>query len=205
MCKICNNSTIKKVINNLEYEFCLKCGFLSKDQKYLLNSSEEYERYLKHNNTDNEGYRNYQEKFYLEIKEFLGKNNLDFGCGSNHILANILNENNFKTSFFDLYFYPNENYKKDRYDAIILEEVIEHLSEPVNVVKELLELLNDNGKIIIRTQFIPSDIFSKNWWYLRDTTHVSFFNLKTFNYLCEVFSLSIIYCNEKDLIILQKE
>lgn len=86
-----------------------------------------------------------------------------------------------------------------------MEEVIEHLSEPVNVVKELVKLLNDKGKIIIRTQFIPSDIFSKNWWYLRDTTHVSFFNLKTFNYLCEVFPLSIIYCNEKDLIILQKE
>ncbi len=206
MCKICNNQSIKKIINGIEYDFCPFCGFLNKHDKYILSSGDEHNRYLKHNNNDdNLGYHKYQEKFYLEIKEFLGKTNLDYGCGDNHVLANILNENNYFTSFYDLYFYPLENYKKHLYDAIILEEVIEHLKDPFEVIKELVNLLDRNGKLIIRTQFIPINIFSCNWWYLRDTTHISFFDLKTFKYLCEVFSLHIIYCNEKDLIILQKE
>ena len=205
MCKICGKDTIKKVINNYEYDFCPCCGFLAKDDKYILNSAEEFDRYLKHNNGDNDGYIKYQEKFYLEIKDFLGQNNLDFGCGANHILANILNENNHKTSFFDLYFYPDENYKKHLYDAIILEEVIEHLASPAEVIQEISKLLNSKGKIIVRTQFIPEDVFTKNWWYLRDTTHISFFDLKTFDYLCEHFNFKNIYCNGKDLIILQKE
>ena len=66
-------------------------------------------------------------------------------------------------------------------------------------------LLKEKGNIIIRTRFIPINIFEGNWWYLRDITHISFFDLKTFLYLCEHFNLKIIYCNDKDLIVLQKK
>ena len=129
---------------------------------------------------------------------------LDFGCGNNHILANIINENNINSSYFDIYFYPDESYKKSLYDAIIMEEVIEHLSDPVSVLKELISLLEENGKLIIKTMFIKEDTNLKNWWYLRDITHISFFSFKTFSYLSKLLSLEIIYCNDKDLIILQK-
>ncbi len=205
MCKICCNNSIKKVINKIEYDFCPICGFLSKDEKYILDSKSEHERYLKHNNDDNAGYKNYQEKFYLEIKEYLGKTNLDFGCGEGKVLANILNENGYETLAYDLYFHSEVKYEKHLYDAIILEEVIEHLKDPMQVVMTLTKLLNDDGKIIIRTQFIPSDVFTSNWWYLRDSTHISFFKYETFKYICKYFSLQIIYCNDKDLIILQRK
>ena len=146
----------------------------------------------------------YQENFFNDIRKFLGKTVLDYGCGNNHILSDIIEKNGYNSSYYDLYFYPDVNYKKARYDAIILEEVIEHLSNPLEVLNELVTLLNNNGNLIIRTQFIPKDLLNKKWWYLRDITHISFFNFSTFKYLSKLLSLQIIYCNEKDLIILKK-
>ena len=125
MCKICGNDTVKKTICNQEYDFCPICGFLAKDDKCIPDSKSEYERYLKHNNDDNDGYYKYQHKFYLEIKDFLGELNLDFGCGEGKILSKILNENSLNTVGYDLYFHHDVNYKKHLYSAIILEEVIE--------------------------------------------------------------------------------
>ena len=204
MCKICNNSTINKIINNLSYDFCPHCEFLYKNEIHHLDSNSEYNRYLQHNNNDNVGYVKYQEKFYEEIMDFIGIDVLDYGCGDNHILANIIKEKGKNVNYYDLYFYPDEKYKKSLYDAIILEEVIEHISNPLETLRMLLPLLKDGGKFIIRTLFTPEDVFTKNWWYLRDSTHISFFNLKTFKYISSLLSLSIIHCNRLDLIILQK-
>jgi hypothetical protein len=103
-----------------------------------------------------------------------------------------------------LYFYPEINYKNTKYDSIILEEVIEHLKDPISALKDLILLLNDNGRLIIRTNLITDKINLNNWWYLRDITHISFFEFKTFETICELLTLKIIYCNSKDLIILQK-
>lgn len=205
MCKICGRNTKKITIDNVNYDFCGYCGFLCKTKEFILEPKLEFDRYQKHNNSSNEDYINYQEKFYFEIKEFLGKNVLDFGCGANHILSDILNKNNINSSYYDLYFYPDENYKKNLYDAIILEEVIEHIENPLLVLQDLAMLLNPNGKIIIRTRLIPENVFNIKWWYLRDCTHISFFDYNTFLYLSKLLSLSIIYCNDKDLVILKKE
>ena len=205
MCKICGSLTKKITINKLNYDFCEKCGFLCKTADFILSSEDEYNRYLLHNNSSNDNYINYQENFFNEIKDFLGEKNLDYGCGDNHILANILTKNNYETLFYDLYFYPNENYEKHRYNAIILEEVIEHLNKPLDVLDRLVSLLEKDGKLIIRTNLIPPNVFDGKWWYLRDTTHISFFDIKTFQYISNLFSLSIIYCNDKDLIVFEKE
>lgn len=204
MCKICKNTTIKKLIKNIEYNYCPVCGFLSKDDKYIVSSNEEFFRYQQHQNDDDLKYINYQEKFYNSIKDFVGEKVLDYGCGSGHTLSNILEKNGHKSSYYDLYFYPFEEYKKSLYDAIILEEVIEHLKDPLSVLKQLYSLLEKGGNFIIRTNLIPPNVFDGLWWYLRDITHISFFDLKTFEFLSKVLNLQIIYCNDKDLVILKK-
>ena len=204
MCKICGSLTKNIFINKVNYEFCDYCGFLCKTKDYILSSEDEYNRYLLHSNSENENYINYQKKFYDEINDFLGEKVLDYGCGDNHILANILKENGHDSMYYDLYFYPDIKYEKYLYDAIILEEVIEHLNDPLSVITKLIKLLNINGKLIIRTNFIPKNVVEKNWWYLRDITHISFFDIKTFQYIGNLLSMRIIYCNEKDLIVFEK-
>ena len=205
MCKICGSLTKSVKINQINYEFCENCGFLCKADEFVLSSKDEFKRYLNHNNSNNEGYVKYQENFFHEIHRFLGKKVLDYGCGDNHILAEILVENGFDAMYYDLYFYPEEKYKKHLYDAIILEEVIEHLKDPISVLADLISLVDKGGKIIIRTNFIPTNVFDGKWWYLRDTTHISFFDVKTFKYISNLLPLTIIHCNDKDLIIFEKE
>lgn len=204
MCKICGKPTNNLILDNIEYDICDFCGFMAKTIKHIPSQNDEYNRYLQHDNNSNDDYVKYQESFFNDIKNFLGKNVLDYGCGNHHILSDIINENNINSAYYDLYFYPDTNYEKARYDAIILEEVIEHVADPITVLKSLILLLNDGGNLIIRTRFIPSDFMLKKWWYLRDITHVSFFKIETFEYLSKLLSLQIIYCNEKDLIILKK-
>jgi len=203
MCKICRNSTKILSFNNVFYRKCFSCDFLFKTDEYILSSESEFERYKLHNNNDL-SYFSYQKSFYFSIKEFLSGKVLDYGCGDNHILASIIMEEGYDSSFYDLYFYNNEYVLKNSYDSIILEEVIEHLKDPIKEIKKLLEILNKNGKIIIRTQFLNDELDLSKWWYLRDSTHISFFSIKTFIYICELFNLKIIYCNDKDLIVLQK-
>ncbi len=205
MCKICGSLTKSVKINKINYEFCENCGFLRKTDEFILSSKDEFDRYLNHNNSNNEGYVKYQENFLNEIHKFLGKKVLDYGCGDNHILADILSQNGFESMYYDLYFYPDIKYKKHLYDAIILEEVIEHLKEPMDVLNDLITLIDKGGKIIVRTNLIPTNVFEGNWWYLRDTTHISFFDIKTFKYISNLLPLAIIYCNDKDLIIFEKE
>jgi hypothetical protein len=204
LCKICGKNTISLTIKGITYEKCEHCGFLSKKDEFILSPKDEYNRYLLHDNDNSESYYNYQEKFYFEVKKFLENKVLDYGCGNNHMLVNVLEKHGIKSSYYDLYFYNDTNYEKDRYKAIILEEVIEHFKDQIEVLKHLYDIMETGGNFIIRTRFV-SDELNPDWWYLRDTTHISFFNFETFKYLCKVFSLKIIYCNDKDLIILQRE
>lgn len=69
---------------------------------------------------------------------------------------------------------------------------------------DLSKVLNDSGNLIIRTRLLNEDTDLSNWWYLRDQTHVCFFSYQTFEKICELLNLRIIYCNDVDLIILQK-
>ena len=202
MCKICGFNTEKFNHKGITYEKCLNCMFIAKSEINMVDSKTEYERYLKHTNDNNASYVEYQKKFYFEIKQFLGKKSLDFGCGNNHILSTILNEEKYDNDYYDLFFYPKKVYLDNKYDSIILEEVIEHLKNPLNTLIELKACLNDNGVLIIKTEFIKNDFI--NWWYIRDITHISFFNKRTFEIISELLGLSIIYCNEKNLIILKK-
>lgn len=203
MCKICGFKTEKLIINSILYHRCTNCGFLRKDEKHLLDDNEEFERYQKHNNND-ENYVSYQRNFYLQIEQYLFNDVLDFGCGDNHVLSSIIKENGFNSYFYDLYFYNDETIFSKLYDVIILEEVIEHIENPLFLLKRLIEMLKVDGKIIIRTNMLKDTINLNSWWYLRDTTHISFFTYHSFLICSQLLGMNIIYCNEKDLIIMKK-
>ena len=199
MCKICKKPTIKLQVGKLFYYQCSFCGFLEKSSEHHLSEEKEYQRYLQHDNNINDGYLRYQKTFLEQIRQHLGTKVLDFGCGESHLLASLIG-----CTYYDKYFYPNQDIYCNWYDTIIMEEVIEHLYDPVEELTRLDKLLIRGGKLVIRTQFLKDNTNLSEWWYLRDQTHISFFQTKTFNVICELFNYRIIYCNDFDLIILQK-
>jgi len=71
------------------------------------------------------------------------------------------------------------NQKVEKYDIIILTEVIEHLNEPIEFLQNLLSLLKDNGHIVLTTpnkSFFPKDSIwitdlppIHSWWFSEES------------------------------------
>lgn len=206
-CKICSKETTSKEILSETYHFCQNCDFIFLDESDHISEKLEKERYLKHENSlDNEGYvdflNDFIKKSVLPYKKEV-KTILDFGSGPKPVLAELLKNEGFDVTTYDYYFDKNEYYKTKKYDLIVLVEVIEHLKDPLKILKGLKNLLNKNGKIAIRTIFHPQnpDKF-KIWWYITDPTHISFFSEKTMNAIAERLGMKTSIIDEKNICVL---
>ena len=178
----CGNEFTKITIHKDEFLSCNSCGYLRKIN--ILSSKEEKERYDLHICDD--GYLKYMENVYLKIKPYIKGVSLDFGCGKIHALADLINHD-FLCYYYDLYYHPNM--PQMHFDTIILIEVFEHILDIYNLMLELKNSLNPNGRIIIMTKKkkYPLD----TWWYIRDTTHVSFVDDKTMEILASRIDMKV--------------
>lgn len=166
----CGSEFVKIQVNKNEYYSCNACGYLRKISN--LSSKEEKERYDMH--VCDDGYLKYMEGVYKKIKPSIKGVSLDFGCGQIHALRDMINKDSL-CYYYDLYYYPKM--PDILFDTIILIEVFEHIKDIYSLMLELINKLNDNGRIIIMTQLKKYPL--ESWWYLRDSTHVSFCDLKT--------------------------
>ncbi len=210
-CKICGSTTTELLDAQLKvtYDVCHKCDFISKQKDYHLNPNIEKQRYSTHNNfPSNEGYvKIFKSMLELHVKPLKNvKKALDFGSGPYPTLKLMLSDMGFEAHDFDPFFNNNDEFKDHKYDLITTTEVIEHMSDPMKELELLISLLNNNGYLLIMTNYRKMDLeeFLK-WWYRRDHTHVSFFNERTFNYIKDYFSLIEVSNNNKNIIVLQKK
>lgn len=75
---------------------------------------------------------------------------LDYGCGSGYFVR-YLREKNYRCHGYDP-FNINHCDKKvleDRYDVVTCQDVLEHLDEPEQLLRQLLEHVTPNGRLII--------------------------------------------------------
>ncbi len=173
---LCQNEMITIKIMNNEYEQCGKCGLLLK--KRHPSSKEEKERYDHH--IVDSSYLNYIQKTYKKIESYIKiGETLDFGCGKIKALEKTMKEEGRNCDSYDLYYFPNLLFKK--YDTIILIEVFEHLKDLKHDLSFLFHLLKSKGRIIIITQPYEEE-YLNDWWYLRDSTHVTFIKKNTFTF-----------------------
>jgi len=208
-CLICNSSTehfIDKK-DNIEYFECKSCQFTMKSNNYFVDFSKQKQRYDLHENSENNiGYRDYFNRFLNFILEDIQKPKtaLDFGCGATALLSKILKEKDIQCDFYDPIYYPKNNYN-NKYDLILSIEVFEHLHNPKETFKSLVEKINPNGYLAIQTAFYPQnrDKFLK-WYYRLDPTHIIFFSPNTFKILADNHGLDIIKSNNKEMILMKK-
>ncbi|NOR57953.1 MAG: methyltransferase domain-containing protein [Sulfurimonas sp.] len=177
------------------------------DDKDYLDAESEKKHYDNHdNNLESLGYVKMFEKL---IEEFVIsdakdiKTALDFGCGEGEVLPILLDRCGISCDRYDLFYFPEKVYEDKKYDLIVSTEVIEHLSNPMGTIKELLSHLNKDGYLLLMTYFHPSDDekFLK-WFYIKDVTHIGFFSIKTFEHLADELGLKIVNNNSKNIVML---
>ena len=211
LCKLCFVPTrcINDIKKDLTYYRCSSCGFVSLDDRYVVTKVEEKKKYDQHNNSlANEGYVQMFEDFIeLTVVPYLStlQTALDFGSGPEPVLSVLLERRGLEVDIYDLYYAPQKVYEAKKYDLITSTEVFEHLAKPLEVLKLLVEHLNDNGYIALMTKFPPKDDQEfLNWWYRRDPTHISFFTPQSFEIMAKKVGLEVVKTINDNIVIFKK-
>lgn len=207
ICKLCSNTKLKSLTSadNREFYLCGKCFLISASPESYLTENEEKKRYLTHNNgNDQPGYVRFLNKAINPALHYLNKDllGLDYGCGYAPTLSSLLKNKGLNCEDYDPLFVENELKKK--YDFIFSTEVFEHFINPKYELNKIYDLLNPNGILIIMTErWDDLNKFNK-WYYTRDSSHIAFYNSKTFEYISQNFGFEIIFEDSKRVIIMRK-
>lgn len=206
-CPLCENIDNKHfTVKGKKYFQCHKCGLTYLDAEFRLPPEEEQKRYSYHQNSiDNQGYVNFLNRIIEPALQFIPINNigLDYGCGPNPVLSQILNNKGIKCSCYDPFFFPKVSLSNS-YDFIFATECFEHFFSPKIEIEKISKLLVTNGILCIMTELASESTDFANWYYKNDPTHVCFYEQQTINYICNEYNFTEIYNDQKRTIILQK-
>lgn len=129
----------------------------------------------------------------MYINNLSSGNILDVGCGVGYILSGVLDTWNKygvdisnwaveKAKEYGTIFQGNleqAHYENEFFDAVILNHVIEHLNNPIEVLIEIRRILKPNGKLLLATPNFKCGLakrFSHNFRLLHDKSHISLFD-----------------------------
>lgn len=195
-CPLCDsqNSVFYHQDKKRSYVQCTHCDLVFVPQHFHLTQAQEKAEYDKHqNDVADEGYLRFLSRMSKPVIEMLpqGGRGLDFGCGPAPALANVLTQNGFDMSLYDLYYHPNSAVLAAQYDIITSTEVVEHLSQPGKVINELVALLKPQGTLAIMTKRVLNRERFKTWHYKNDPTHICFFSENSFQFIANKWQLSL--------------
>jgi SAM-dependent methyltransferase len=100
---------------------------------------------------------------------------LDYGAGPGPTLSVMLEEQGFPMTIHDPYFAPHREALDRTYDFITCTETAEHFFDPGREFDRLDRLLRPAGWLGLMTLRPDPDTNLADWHYLRDPTHVCFY------------------------------
>jgi len=209
ICKICGSSTYQVHDEQFDiiYDRCNECAFIHQDVSSHVTFEQEREEYDLHENSiEDEGYVSFLDKFLkIGVDAFIKEGSaLDFGCGPEPVLAELLKRRGFEVKTYDRH-YPHDIDALDfKYDLITSTEVFEHFHDPVEEMSKISDLLRSGGQLSVMTSVPPEDESFKKWAYRREQTHISFYTLKSLEVLAQKNGMSIIYHDSKRITVFRK-
>lgn len=143
-------------------------------------------------------------------KEIKGKEVLDFGCGNGGFLSRAKKSADkvvgveLQKSLKDFYEKRNLEVYSDisdigeQFDLITMFHVLEHIKDPIEILKQLSSKLGENGEIIIEVPNSNDALLTiyKNYWFMNFTywgCHLYLFNEKTLTDIVEKAGFKINY------------
>jgi 2-polyprenyl-3-methyl-5-hydroxy-6-metoxy-1,4-benzoquinol methylase len=204
-CPICHHERIKyfeaQVLCKYEvsYLFCTNCGFLQTEKPYWLD--EAYSNVIADADTGLVARNISISKklacilFFLFPKE--GKY-LDV-AGGYGMLTRLMRDIGFDFYWSDIYcenilakgFERSTNDKL--FSAITAFEVLEHVHNPIEFIQSSLKEFNVSTIVFSTELFQGSPPSPESWWYytLETGQHISFYQLKTLNFIADKLSLNL--------------
>lgn len=203
VCKSLVTGYAHQKLKNL-YHICSNCEFIFKDSTQIPTDDVAFTQYQTHKNSkEDECYIEYLYHFInITLKPFTqiqGETGLEFGSGPSPVLAELLSKREGATmENYDLYYAPEKCYEGKRYDFITSTEVIEHIENPLELFQFFKTHLNPGGILAVMTNFSePTEDFLDKWHYLRDVTHISFYNPKNLEYIAREIGFELIFHDSK--------
>lgn len=169
--------------------------------------------------------RNIKRKFFISSntsdtttktsKDMSMKKALDFGCGNGRYLLQLRQQHpNWELYGFDISTNKEilkigkdvtiitdkidellSNFEKGSFDELSLNNVLEHLNEPILTLKDLMHLVKKNGTVRIEVPNLDSikfKIFGSNFSSLDIPRHLFHFNEKTIKEICRMCGLETV-------------
>ena len=193
VCLLCQ-SPETSLFQDASFFRCAHCYFIFKAPHLHLSAIEEKKRYDLHENNINDlAYVNFlwpvveQVKKYKEPPAF----GLDFGCGPEPVLCQLLIKENFQMRGYDPYFFPEtlvefKNNPIETFDFITCTEAAEHFYQPGKEFKKIFSWLKPGGILFLMTDFFREEIILSTWGYAKDPSHVCFFSEPSLKWLAQV-------------------
>lgn len=176
--------------------------------KYFEDAYSNTDRFKKHSYYRNDKliFKRNRQRFENEINNIPSPNNkiLDFGAGQGHFLR-IAMDNNWEARGVEVSEAGRKN-AKSKFDITLLKslkeldisdfgiitlwDVIEHLENPKETIKELTNYLHPKGVFVIETSNINSldyIIQKRNWEYF-NIDHLFYYSRTTMNYLLDTLN-----------------
>jgi len=169
-----------------DYFRCSNCSLIFVPRQFHVSREKEKARYEEHNNDEHDkGYRDFITRIVEPIKGRLteGGSGLDFGCGPTPLLAKVFREEGFAMEVYDSFYEVDKTVLGKKYDFVVSTEVLEHLGNPLNEIKDLFSLLQPGGILAIMTLPFDSSVYFRGWHYKNDSTHICFYSVETFDWL----------------------
>lgn len=227
-CKICKSTDIVKINKVLTFKLlrCLKCQVVFIFPQPRKSSVEKNNLQIYDSECSAKQYFNMQKIFHRRaetsisiLKKYIKKGEiLDVGCNYGFYLQsfkkegyntcgidiskNVAEYNKTKMGIktivgkFDTY-----NFKDKNFDIITMFDVLEHFSDPQEVIDKVKKNLKNNGVIIIQTpnfQSIMSRITGLKWSWLLIPQHQFIFSIKTLKILLKNNGFKVLYISTWD-------
>lgn len=197
-----NNSIIAA---GRRFYHCTNCDLIFTDKAFIPSPLKEKQRYELHQNSmDDIAYCQFLNQALSPALDFINSSHigLDYGCGKNAVLSQLLAKHNIKCYNYDIFYFPVLENKM--YDFVFCTETAEHFSNPKKDFENIVAHLKNGGVLILMTEFWNNKSLFFNWYYVRDFTHVSFYHLNTIKYIAQKFNMSIVYNDAKRVVIFIK-
>lgn len=207
-CPCCNQKLQNPQYVGLHQRDFYKCSFcklISVNQRFLPDNFKEKVRYQHHNNLSSDlNYVAWLARIINPMITYITADmkGLDYGCGPNPVLSELLTELSFTCCNFDPFFFSKLEIKK--YDYIFCTEVVEHFHAVREEWERMLSHLKPNGHLAVMTQTWSDETDFNTWYYVRDITHTSFYHLDTMTFLADDFKLKLLYSDGKSVFIFRK-